>query len=366
MMRGGPMMMGGPAPLMGGPPMGMGGPRMGMGGMMGPPQGMQGPALQNQGFVEGPPGEVAGPSVLLATNEKPDDVTYKEFYCTVCKKQMDNEDEFLDHNNSEEHALAEANQEVYTCRLCKTNLTSTLDFNMHCDTQKHLQNMAAKQERDHLRAMGQFVPDSEDEEEDEEKLLPEPIPDEGEPQRTRMSPWHCGFCNLWFPTITILRFYHSVSEKHLAAVRNAETVGTPTCIICKASGDTAANMIEKCLTRQKMKILGPHRQFSCDMCDVHLSEQEWLDNHFTGEKHMWVVDRVEKLLPVQFIPLDMVVVQKSQVNAYTGVPEFWQEFRCVICKVGFSPIDRYKKHTGSLFHLRKSAGEDIKWIDGMS
>ena len=25
---------------------------------------------------------------------------------------------------------------------------------------------------------------------------------------------------------------------------------------------------------------------------------------------MWVVDRVEKLLPVQFIPLDMVVVQK--------------------------------------------------------
>ncbi len=31
--------------------------------------------------------------------------------------------------------------------------------------------MAAKQERDHLRAMGQFVPDSEDEEEDEEKVI---------------------------------------------------------------------------------------------------------------------------------------------------------------------------------------------------
>ena len=31
--------------------------------------------------------------------------------------------------------------------------------------------MAAKQERDHLRAMGQFVPDSEDEEEDDENVI---------------------------------------------------------------------------------------------------------------------------------------------------------------------------------------------------
>eukprot|EP00088_Acartia_fossae_P069723 TRINITY_DN9184_c0_g1_i2.p1 TRINITY_DN9184_c0_g1~~TRINITY_DN9184_c0_g1_i2.p1 ORF type:complete len:144 (+),score=26.55 TRINITY_DN9184_c0_g1_i2:689-1120(+) len=143
-------------------------------------------------------------------------------------------------------------------------------------------------------------------------------------------------------------------------------MGTPTCIICKASGDTAGNMLEKCHARQKIKILGSHRKFSCDMCDIHLSEQEWLDNHFTGDKHSWVADRVEKLLPVQFIPIDMIVVDKTQINPYTGVPEFWQEFRCVVCKVGFSPIDRYKKHVGSLFHLRRSAGEDVKWIDGMN
>jgi len=157
-----------------------------------------------------------------------------------------------------------------------------------------------------------------------------------------------------------------VSEEHLSAVRNAESIGTPTCLICKASGDSALDMQEKCHSRQKSKILGNHRQFSCDMCDIHLSEQEWLDNHFTGEKHQWVVDRVEKLLPVQFIPIDMIVVPRNQMNAYTGAPEFWEEFRCVVCKVGFSPLERYKKHVGSLFHLRKCAGEDLKWIDGMS
>jgi hypothetical protein len=31
--------------------------------------------------------------------------------------------------------------------------------------------------------------------------------------------------------------------------------------------------------------------------------------------------------------------------------------------VNFSPVDKYRKHVGSLFHLKKMAGEDVKWID---
>jgi len=137
----------------------------------------------------------------------------------------------------------------------------------------------------------------------------------------------------------------------------------PTCVICKASGESALEMLEKCTNKQKLRIIGQHRSFSCDMCDVHLSEQSWLDNHNGGEKHRWVVDRVEKLLPVKFHEVDMLVVNKNRFDPYTGVPSFWQEFRCVVCKVGFSPIDRYKKHIGSLFHLRRCAGEDVKWVD---
>jgi hypothetical protein len=35
-------------------------------------------------------------------------------------------------------------------------------------------------------------------------------------------------------------------------------------------------------------------------------------------------------------------------------------------QVNFSPVDKYRKHVGSLFHLRKTAGEDVKWIDSKS
>lgn len=159
----------------------------------------------------------------------------------------------------------------------------------------------------------------------------------------------------------------SASVEHQSAVKNHEAIGTPTCIICKASGETSLDMMQKCEARQKQKILGNHRKFSCDMCDVHLSEQDWLEKHMTGEKHRWIVDRVEQLLPVQFINPDMMVIQKSRANPFAfNSPEYWQEFRCVVCKVGFSPLERYKKHIGSLFHLRRCAGEEVQWVDDLS
>jgi len=119
-----------------------------------------------------------------------------------------------------------------------------------------------------------------------------------------------------------------------------------------------------CISKQKLNIYGAHRQHSCDECDVHLSEQEWLDNHRMGEKHRWIADRVGKLLPVQFVPQEMVVIQKSEYNPYACMFNYYPEFQCKVCKVGFTPIEKYKKHLGSLFHLRKCAGEDVHWIEG--
>jgi len=136
------------------------------------------------------------------------------------------------------------------------------------------------------------------------------------------------------------------------------------CSSCKISASTVEELWEACLAKQKHSIYGAHRQYSCEMCDVHLSEQDWLDNHKMGEKHRWIAERVEKLLPVQFVPQEMFVVQKSEYNPYTCMFNYYPEFQCTVCKVGFSPIDKYKKHLGSLFHLRKSAGEDVHWVEG--
>ncbi|XP_023334759.1 uncharacterized protein LOC111706189 [Eurytemora carolleeae] len=379
MMGPGGMMPGPRGPIMGpgwGPgPHGMGGPGMGMGptGNELPP-GEGPPEIGEASMGNGPPGPL-GPNALMECQQNfsdqgksvdkiPDNVTFKEYYCTICKTQTENEADFEAHNNSEEHAINEANVEVFTCRLCKINLTSTYDYNMHLESPNHQRAIGLKQQRDHMRAMGQFVPDSDDEEgQEEQQFLPEPLSENGVKGRFKTHPWHCGLCNSWFQSITILKFYHSVTEEHLALANSVEKAGAVTCLICKVAGDNAADMMDKCATKQKMRIIGAHRQYSCEMCDVHLSEQEWLDNHNGGEKHRWTVDRVEKNLPVQFQPVDVQVIQKTGFNPFNGAPQFWQEFRCAVCKVGFTPIERYKKHIGSLFHVRRCAGEDVKWID---
>lgn len=159
------------------------------------------------------------------------------------------------------------------------------------------------------------------------------------------------------------RHTSGVNDHHRNLAAEVAKTGKVTCIICKADGATYEEMWEKCTHRQKQRVLGPNRQFSCEMCDVHLSEQEWLDNHNGGEKHRWCVDRVERGLPVQFEHVEPMVIQKQGYNPFSGMPEYWQEFRCLVCKVNFSPVEKYKKHVGSLFHLKKTAGEDVKWID---
>ena len=57
-------------------------------------------------------------------------------------------------------------------------------------------------------------------------------------------------------------------------------------------------------------------------------------------------------------------VLQSDFNQFTWQYHFYPEWQCLVCKVGFTPIERYRKHLGSLFHLRKCAGEDIQWVEG--
>ena len=82
------------------------------------------------------------------------------------------------------------------------------------------------------------------------------------------------------------------------------------CAACKISSSSASQLWEDCINHQKEKIFGSNRSHSCDVCDIHLSEAEWLEKHLQGEKHKWIAGRVEQLLPVQWEPQEMCVIQK--------------------------------------------------------
>ena len=60
------------------------------------------------------------------------------------------------------------------------------------------------------------------------------------------------------------------------------------CAACKISADTAAALWEDCHKYQKKKIFGVARCHSCDMCDVHLSEADWLEKHLQGDHFLCV------------------------------------------------------------------------------
>jgi len=136
------------------------------------------------------------------------------------------------------------------------------------------------------------------------------------------------------------------------------------CAACKVSGGSFPELWERCIAKQKVNVFGAARHFSCDMCDVHLSEESWLHNHLNGEKHKWVAGRIEVGLPVQWEPQEIQVVTRSTFNPFTFCYEAFPEWHCNTCKVSFSPADKYRKHLGSLFHLRKCAGEDVTWVEG--
>lgn len=113
---------------------------------------------------------------------------------------------------------------------------------------------------------------------------------------------------------------------------------------------SASALLDSCLEAQKLTMYGANRTHSCDSCDVHLSEAEWLENHLRGEKHRWVAARVGNLLPVQW--------QQQQIQLVPPrAPHLPPEFLCCTCGQGFWPMEKYRKHLGSLYHLRRCAGE---------
>jgi len=192
-----------------------------------------------------------------------------------------------------------------------------------------------------------------------------PVPITGDSMssvRTKQNSLHCPFCKVWFPSVTILIYYHSIREEHkeniARYVAEKQTEGEMLeCQACRIKAATPEQLWDECIRLQKGKIFGRTRTYSCDKCDVHLSEIEWLQKHFQGEKHDYISKRVDQLLPVQWEPQEMVVVQKMDFDQFTYQYSYYPEWQCLVCKVGFAGIDKYKKHLTTLFHMRKCAGE---------
>ena len=87
----------------------------------------------------------------------------------------------------------------------------------------------------------------------------------------------------------------SAREEHKEALDNfvKETLAEPgqelTCAACKISCSTAEELWLECQRVQKIKLFGSGRSHSCDLCDVHLSEPDWLEKHLQGEAGRLVV-----------------------------------------------------------------------------
>ena len=95
----------------------------------------------------------------------------------------------------------------------------------------------------------------------------------------------------------------SVREEHKEAMDNfvKESLAQPgqelSCPACKISADTAEELWEQCQKTQKVKLYGAGRSHSCDMCDVHLSEPDWLKKHLQGQS----LDTLTKSRPSHFL-----------------------------------------------------------------
>jgi len=106
--------------------------------------------------------------------------------------------------------MEEANMQTFSCKMCRVSFCSGQDLAQHEAGPSHLRNLGLKSERDRLRLAGHDLPESDHEEvaEEEEDFLPEPLPENPSSSKTKSNPFHCPFCEVWVPTITLLRFYH--------------------------------------------------------------------------------------------------------------------------------------------------------------
>merc|ERR1719187_1744816 len=138
-----------------------------------------------------------------------DDITYKEFYCTACKVQTANENDYQNHMQSEEHHYVESNQETFRCSVCKITCTAIDDFSRHLSGPGHQHQVGMKEERDRRRAAGEWVEESDPEDEFPSNTPAQLIPFTETEEKCWSNPFHCPLCGVWLPTVPLLKYTHS-------------------------------------------------------------------------------------------------------------------------------------------------------------
>ena len=94
---------------------------------------------------------------------------------------------------SEKRRYAGVDVDNLNCSLCEVKFTSREQLDHHLENPTHMEKAAN-------------VPIDEDESED---YVPVPLTaDNISSVRTKTHPIHCPFCKVWFPTITVLKYYH--------------------------------------------------------------------------------------------------------------------------------------------------------------
>jgi hypothetical protein len=79
---------------------------------------------------------------------KPRSAERLPFYCRVCSKQYNDEDEFLEHKTTEFHVTAEAMEKKATfCKLCRKQLTSPAQMKEHLMSRPHKERLQKVRDR---------------------------------------------------------------------------------------------------------------------------------------------------------------------------------------------------------------------------
>jgi hypothetical protein len=64
------------------------------------------------------------------------------FYCRVCAKQYNNENEFLDHRQTDVHqTAAELDRKASFCKLCRKQFTSPMQMKEHLTSRPHKERL---------------------------------------------------------------------------------------------------------------------------------------------------------------------------------------------------------------------------------
>jgi len=104
--------------------------------------------------------------------------------------------------------INEASPGELHCQLCSVSFTSIEDMHQHQEGPSHLE-------------MVQVAASQNEEIPEEESFLPDPLPENPTSFKTSTNPFHCPFCKVWVPTITMLKYYHSLTLQRFSYLRSS-------------------------------------------------------------------------------------------------------------------------------------------------